>query len=305
MRGKTFLFCAAKHSPFVKPKKLKMKKLTVTLSIFCSVFLSLNAQYCGTSGSSTCTPTGGPSNGGFAPPDSVPCAVQGVAYSFPIQFTMFSTFNYLGQQNVDSIEFDVAHGGLQNLPCGLCWSTNHANNRFKANEDGCLLISGTTNDAPGQYKLAINLKAWINGQPTGLSIPAATVDLTGIKLYVRVKSSGGSCTGVDTSSGANNLTASISCPTGINEVDANISGLNVQPNPMTNGAVINFNTAKAAIYTLRVTDITGKEVLFKEIEARTGENKIAMERNNLTAGIYFVQLNDGKFSVTKKFTVAD
>ena len=280
-----------------------MKKLISTLCfISFSVFLmQANAQSCGTNGPNACSPTGGPAAGGFEAPSTTPCAVQGTAYSHAIQFTMFSAFNFQGQQSVDSIEFL----SIDNLPCGLCWSVNQTDKRYSANEDGCISITGTTHDVAGQYKLALALKAWINNQTTpGLSIPASLVDQTGIRILLRV-SNGGTCVTIDTSSGATNLTASVNCSTGIAELNSGVSSLSIVPNPMNSEAVLSFIAEKNAAYTIRITDITGKEVSVKQLEGRAGENKTTIERNNLPAGVYFLSLNDGKNSVTKRFTVTE
>lgn len=280
-----------------------MKKLFFTLCIIsASAFMmQLNAQACGNNGPSACSPTGGPSGGGFQDPNTVPCAIKGTAYNQAIQFSMFSAFNFQGQQSVDSIEIV----SVDNLPCGLCWAVNKVNKRYSANEDGCLSFSGTTNDVAGQYKLAMSVKAWINNQVTGLTIPASLFDQTGIHLFIRVKTAGGSCANVDTASNANNLTASLSCANGINELSSGVSSLNIIPNPMNSEAVFSFIAEKNAAYTIRITDVTGKVVSEKQLEGRTGENHTTIERNNLPAGVYFLSLTDGRNAVTKRFSVTE
>jgi len=279
-----------------------MKKLFFTLYLFGSALFGSNiyAQSCGTT--SSCQPLGGPVNGGFEAPNTTPCAEQGVAYNHAMQFSMFSSFDFQGQQSVDSIEFV----SIDNLPCGLCWAVNKANKRYYAAEDGCLNISGTTTDAAGQYKFALSLKAWINGQTQGLTIPASLVDQTGIRLFLRVKTNGGSCANVDTSSGANNLQATVGgCPNAINELSSGVTTLSLVPNPMNNEAVLSFVAEKSAEYTIRISDITGKEVMVRTMEGRVGENHTTIERNNLPAGVYFLSLVDGKNLVTKRFTVTE
>ncbi len=258
------------------------------------------AQSCGSDGSAV-LPSGGPQSGGFDGPNTVPCAEQGVAYTHDIQFTMFDAFNFQGQQSVDSIEFL----SIGNLPCGLCWSVNDADRRYSANEDGFVTIKGTTNDVAGQYKLALSLKAWINGQDSGLTIPASLVDQTGIRLFQRVKTVGGNCSNVDTSSSfPNNLTASLNCPTGINEI-SNVSALTIVPNPMTSQAVLTFMAEKSANYTVRVTDITGREVIVKQFEGLAGENKFTIERSNLPGGTYFLLLSSENKTTTHRFAVSE
>lgn len=281
-----------------------MKKIILSLTILSATFFANNllAQACTSgNGPSACSPTGGPAQGGFEDPSTTPCAVQGVAYSHAIQFTMFSVFNYLGTQQVDSIQFT----SIDNLPCGLCWAVNKASKTYSKNEDGCISISGTTNDAAGQYKLALALKAWINGSPIGLPIVANVVNDAGIKLLLRVKTPTGACVTADTSSSATNLTASINCTVGINEITGNISSLNLVPNPMNSTGTLSFISEKQVAYTLSITDVTGKVISVKHEEAKEGVNNVIIERNNLSPGIYFLSLSDGKNIVTNRFAVTE
>ncbi len=282
-----------------------MKKLIFTLCFISAsaLMMQVSAQSCGSNGSGACQVTGGPSGGGFQAPNTVPCAEQGVAYSSAMQFAMFSSFNFLGQQDVDSLEFI----SIENLPCGICWAVNQTDKRYSSNEDGCINLSGTTTDAAGQYKLAISVKAWINGQANGQTIPASLFDQTGVRLYLRVKSNGGTCVAVDTAANSSaNLNATQGgCATAINELSSSVSSLSIVPNPMNSEAVFSFMAEKNADYTVRITDVTGKEVSVKQVEGRTGENRVAVERNNLPAGVYFLLLTDGKNVVTKRFSVTD
>jgi hypothetical protein len=281
-----------------------MKKVIFTLSFLSTILFttSVYSQACaGGSGPSACSPTGGPSTGGFEDPNTTQCAIQGVAYNYSIQFTMFSVFNYLGTQSVDSIQFT----SIDNLPCGLCWAVDQTDKTYTANEDGCINIRGTTSDAAGQYKLALALKAWINGNPTGLPVPATLVDQTGIKLLLRVKTPAGTCVTADTSSGANNLQASISCPTGVNDIDRNVSSVNMFPNPMTANSTLSFVSQKSGPYTIKVSDISGKLVSSFGIEAQYGINAVDIERKDLATGVYLLAITDGKSAHTIRFNIAE
>lgn len=282
-----------------------MKKAIFTISFLSSVLFANNilAQACSSgSNPSACTPTGGPSSGGFEDPNTTQCVVQGVAYNYSIQFTMFSVFNYLGTQNVDSIQFT----SIDNLPCGLCWAVDQTDKTYTANEDGCINIKGTTNDAPGQYKLALALRAWINGTGgAGLPVPASLVDQTGIRLLLRVKTVAGTCVVADTSANANNLSASLTCPVGINDLIESVSSVTLVPNPMNSTGVLSFVSKKVANYIVRISDVTGRIISSKEVEAKQGVNSIAIERNNLPVGAYFLTLSDGKNTVTTKLSIAE
>ncbi|MES2619655.1 MAG: T9SS type A sorting domain-containing protein [Bacteroidota bacterium] len=279
-----------------------MKKIIFTLSLLFSVFFSaqLLAQACGSV--PACTPQGGPLSGGFDESSTIPCAVQDSAYNYSAQFTMFTTFNFQGSQVVDSIEFV----SIDNLPCGLCWSVNKPNKRYVASEDGCLNIRGTTNDAAGQYKLAIALNAWINGNTNAFPVSATLFDGTDIRIIFRVKTAAGTCVTVDTAANApGNLTASISCNTGVSDLISEFSSLRITPNPINSNSVVSFTSTEILFCTMRISDVTGKIVVSQEIEAKQGANSIAIEKNDLAAGVYFLSLTDGKNATTTRFYVTD
>ena len=281
-----------------------MKKVIFTISFLSAVVFSSSifSQACSSgSNPNACSPLGGPPAGGFEDPGTTQCVTQGVAYNYSIQFTMFAIFNYLGTQNVDSIQFT----SIDNLPCGLCWGVNQTDKTYAANEDGCINIKGTTTDAAGQYKLAVALKAWINGGATGLPIPASLFDQTGTKILLRVKTSAGTCVVADTSANANNLQASLNCPVGINDIAGNISAVNLVPNPMSSISTLSFVSEKTALYAVRISDVAGRVVSSKEVEAKQGANSVTIERNQLSAGVYFLSLTDGKNAVTNRFSITD
>lgn len=280
-----------------------MNKIFYILLIFAfsGIFNFIAAQHCSSpSGSFVCNATGGPVGGGFENPDSVPCVIQGVPYDTTIQLTMYSQFFAEGsEQTVDSIEFV----SIENLPCGLCWSSNSANNRFSANEYGCIRIQGTTSDSSGQYQLSITLDAWINGSSLTFPVPPAQVTSSGIKMYVRVQMPSGSCTPVDTSSSAPSMTAS--CVTAISELNAIVPNFSIFPNPINSTATLTFTSQRNTRYTLNITDLTGRLISTSEVTATAGQNKLAIERGAKAAGVYFVSLSDGRYSVTNRFTVLE
>ncbi len=275
-------------------KKILLIIMTVSASF---AFNNANAQWCGTVSNCIPNPT---VPVGFETPDSVPCAKQGVAYNNNITFQMYSSFTFQGTHNIDSITIDT----IYNLPCGLCWSLNKASRTYSAGEFGCINITGTTNDAVGQYNLRMVITAYLTGA-SAQTIPPNLVDASGIKNWVRVSTAGGACTSVDTSSGAANQVAATVCPNGINEVAANVVSVNIMPNPMSSSAILSFIAERTANYSVKITDITGQVVSVKEIQAVSGVNTTSIERSHLSSGIYFLSLTDGVSSVTRRFTIAD
>lgn len=279
-----------------------MNKLISTLCLLFTLFIynTSSAQSCNNSSASECTPTATLVQPGLEHPDSVACVEQGLDYDETIQIKMFTIFNAAGSvYNVDSIEFVK----IDSLPCGLCWSMNKPNNRLSSNEYGCIRIHGNSSDAVGQYKMFITLKAWLNGNPA-LPVPPNLVDDADVKLYIRVKSPSGPCTATDTS--ANNIsTTPALCLTSSNDLNADLTGLSITPNPVNSQSVFTFNCVKSETYTLRIADITGKVKSEKVIQANPGFNTQTIHRNDLASGIYFLSLSNGAGSITKRFTVVE
>ncbi len=277
-----------------------MKKILLTVFTFSALLSTYvaNAQWCGNVNT---VPLNHNVAVGFPIPDSIPCAVDGTPYNQAIPFQMYSTFNFQGPQSIDSVTIDT----IWNLPCGLCWSLDKASKTYSAGQFGILNITGTTHDVVGQYNLRLQVTAYINHDATGAYIQNPnTVDAAGIKIWLRVGTAG-NCTLVDTASSATNQATALVCPTGINEVAANIPAMNVMPNPMNSTALLSFTAEKNAAYTMRIIDITGQVVSVKEIQANPGANTSVIERGKLSTGMYFLSLTDGVSSVSRKFIIAD
>lgn len=68
-------------------------------------------------------------------------------------------------------------------------------------------------------------------------------------------------------------------------------GFTAYPNPFTNTTMIEFDNTNNDIYTLTITDITGRTV--RQINSIKG-NSILVERNNMASGIYYATLSNTK-----------
>jgi hypothetical protein len=159
--------------------------------------LRLQAQYCGNSGPSICTPASNAVNVGFYPPDtSLPCATDGVPYNQVITFVTPGT--------VDGYTLnDVAVAEIDNLPCSLCWASNQSNNQIAGGGSGCIRITGTTLDAPGEYEILVYASATVSNVPVigTITVGPLNIDsLLGLGYYTRVQAPGGICAPVNTTS---------------------------------------------------------------------------------------------------------
>lgn len=272
-----------------------MKKTLTLLSFVGLVSFSANAQWCG----SVATETPNTSVTTILSPSSadLPCAVQGEAYYEVITFKVpYQNFpSPIGPVDIDSLEWV----SIDNLPCGLCWKLDRSSQLYGHDNYGVIVISGTTSDVVGQYDLVIRLRAKLETE-TQWEPEIYESDIAGITLSMRVAASSNSCAPYSTNPGRH-----ASCVTGIDEVNTAVHALSVVPNPVNTTATVNFDSEKSADYTLFVTDILGKQLLNKTVKAVAGSNTTTIERNNIPQGIYFVNITDGKSTVTRKFVIAD
>ncbi len=183
-----------------------MKKITplLTLLLFSAFSFTVNAQYCGGSGTGVCTaPATLPAIGFYPPYDSLECAVIGTAYDETISFLAPTTVTQGGTTyNLNYIRVDT----LGNLPCGLCWRMGNANNQISGGGTGCVRISGTTFDAPGQYKIRVIVTANVQVGPFPVNVANQNAESLGVKYWARVQSTNGSCPNVDTLAVGNTAT---------------------------------------------------------------------------------------------------
>ena len=294
-----------------------MKKVIFTLLTFSALCFNANAQYCGASnpsGQSQCSPSGLLTKPGLQPStDSLPSAVNGYSYTSPIQFKNFDTIRAFGNLlTIVSLRID----SINNLPSGLCWATDKADNPntsqkdelnlYSNQEDGCIKINGTTCADPGVYRLKIKVKADVG---LGFEVPY-DADQVGLKYYVRVINSGDAEVALDTSQATffakpAGYSATANCNVGVNEISNTISSLNVVPNPFNNKAVVSFTSDVTGIMTERITNMLGSVVHANELNVKLGDNTSTISREDLPAGVYFYSLSTGKNVITKRIVISE
>ena len=285
-----------------------MKKITFTLLILCLLTGFSNAQSCGNSGPSVCTPIILAKPGLSPVSDSLAPVLDHVATVTTIEFQNYDTLTFSGQAlTMDSLTVLQ----ITNLPSGLCWATNKVTNTFGNQENGCIKVTGTTCAAPGQYKLDILVIAY-----TSIGFPLTTsADAAGLHYYVRVNCDSNSPVfAVDTtqtaadsiilySAAPYNQPACHACSNGIAPVDQSIQSLSVYPNPFNSQAEITFNSAQAGMMTEKITSVLGSVVYSNQLDVKIGANTHTINRNTLASGVYFFTISDGSSTFTKRVVI--
>ena len=148
-----------------------MKKSGIIL-FFVFMYRCVSAQYCGSPDTLGCNLLAVPDSVGLYPaPDSFPPLLNNFLTAATIQFRNFDTLLFGSQVlPVYSLTWDT----IENLPPGLCWSTDKANNTYGRGEAGCIHIRGLACGPTGQYKLStlvtvdIGIPVETAGDPGGL-----------------------------------------------------------------------------------------------------------------------------------------
>jgi hypothetical protein len=82
--------------------------------------------------------------------------------------------------------------------------------------------------------------------------------------------------------------------TGINEINASLSGMAVYPNPASSDFLVSFHSAQ--LKTIRVMDLTGRIIH----EVSSGEARVNFDISEFASGIYFVRAQSGDLVETIK-----
>jgi PKD repeat protein len=95
--------------------------------------------------------------------------------------------------------------------------------------------------------------------------------------------------------------------TGINDFDFEGAIGNVYPNPVLDGAAINFNLEAEVMVDISIVDLAGRTVSTETVSVASGENTLRIDADGLNEGYYFLNIQDvdGAFSITRKFMRVD
>jgi hypothetical protein len=77
------------------------------------------------------------------------------------------------------------------------------------------------------------------------------------------------------------------------------------PNPFSKNTTIRFTSDASKKVTLKVINMVGKVVHTQNIQATKGENTVNFNGENLSAGVYFYTLTDGKSEVARRMVISE
>ncbi|MGZ3919258.1 MAG: T9SS type A sorting domain-containing protein, partial [Bacteroidia bacterium] len=90
---------------------------------------------------------------------------------------------------------------------------------------------------------------------------------------------------------------------GLKENAASLNNLEIYPNPSNGATAFKVNAATSMKTKLMVYNSLGTVVSEKQVNLSEGKNKIDLETESLPLGVYFVTLNNGTTTLTKKLII--
>lgn len=293
-----------------------MKSLITVIVFFVTIVLSSNliAQYY------PCSPDPSFIEAGLYPSyEDLDCFDRGDTIYRDIQFKNFADVSGI---TIDSIRID----SITNLPCCTDYYLSEEDKTYGSGEAGCIEFLGLVDDSVGQYKLGIYITLWASVAPNGISGEVNTLARQfaagDFSYYVRVR--GDSCTAVDTSSAANNITASCETmdntgmnqdwtsdgplpatrclPTAIVE-EAIAERLRLYPNPVNNTLHLSLTGTEQSTFQLSLVNVLGEVVLHDQLMITPGVNAHSFDVSELPGGVYICTVTDGKVTYSQRLVV--
>lgn len=77
-------------------------------------------------------------------------------------------------------------------------------------------------------------------------------------------------------------------------------GLNIYPNPAFEETELVFNTEEVVYVSMKVIDVAGREMAAQSMNSFAGTNKFKIDVSQFPAGVYYVVINAGSTTLTKK-----
>lgn len=189
--------------------------------------------------------------------------------------------------SLDSITIDVDNA-IEGLPVGFSYSCNPPNCVFLPEESACIVITGIANEnvPVGTYELGLTVTAFNPFVPTGLPLNYPNDFGNPNETYFIDIASEADC----------NVTVSTTY------LEENLSSF-ISPNPTASFTELNVNATKAMDLQMVLVDVLGKKHVQRAISITAGQNIIPLQVQDLTQGIYFMSLTNGKEFISHKLVI--
>jgi hypothetical protein len=214
---------------------------------------------------------------------------------------------YIEAFRINSV--DGLPAGFTHIPNQSVWTNDGASPNFTPVQ-GCVsiiasqasiqsILASNPNGADFPFTVVVDAKVANTNNPLAnllinnawlselSAVPGITaISVPGYKIRIRANSASGCL------------------PLGVVEIVEPVSAKGNFPNPFNKTTNIQFNSDASKMVNLSVANMVGKVVYTSKIQATKGENTVNFTAEQLSPGVYFYTISDGKNSVTRRMVVA-
>ncbi len=101
-----------------------------------------------------------------------------------------------------------------------------------------------------------------------------------------------------------NINLSQTSPSGISKNNRDDANISIFPNPATNETTLKIKADNASVANVKVTNAIGQTVYSKQVSVNPGANNIKLDTKEFANGVYFVIIESGKNSTSKKLIIS-
>ena len=182
---------------------------------------------------------------------------------------------------IDSIKLVEVLG----LPEGMSLFYSESNTTFMGDAVGCVTLYGnTTPEMIGVHEITFIINGWVSVPAIGVIALEDVGDLEEITGYKFIVSEDGTASVVSSEN------------TGF-QLNQNI------PNPFSSNTEISFHSNKNEKINFLIVDLLGNTIVNRNIDAVFGNNKISLNSNELSSGLFFYSISNGVNTQTKRMLV--
>ena len=209
-------------------------------------------------------------------------------FQFDFQFAIPDSFSYNGN-NLDVDSFRLT--GLGDLPEGMTFSCT-PDCTFEDQSVGCVALYGVPTNAAeiGTIQLTITGQGFFNGStfPLTLSFPDPSIpEFTGSYDLTVLEQDDARCT----------------IFSGSWEPLPEVNTLRAVPNPATGSTQLVFNSEVSGAFELTVRNLIGAQVGYRTVRLTPGENRIDLDLDGYSAGMYLYSIRRGSSVATGRLIV--
>jgi hypothetical protein len=208
----------------------------------------------------------------FMPTTNMSTATGNATLTFDVAYAPYSLTSY-----IDTLKVMVS------TDCGVTWTTVYDKNTTNGLPTTSPVTSGeyTPSNANQWRNESINMVPYIGQSAVIVRFSARSGN--GNDIYI-------DNVNLSSSAGVENYSAGVS--------------LSIYPNPMNNSSVVNINLAQAEKVTVSMYNMLGENVqTINAGDLSSGSHNITLDASRLPAGVYFVQVTAGGYSVSRKVVV--